>query len=128
LLAHSSLLRGCRLWKAAQQHGCGSKVLGHPLEEWWCVGVGVGVRAYVGTPIVVGLRRARRWRRCAAAWLIYSRSALTPVAIALTWLTLHMNVLHRASIAIPNMGLALHRRTLCKLLFAWPGFHAELLV
>jgi hypothetical protein len=43
-------------------------------------------------------------------------------------LALHGNVLRRASIAIPIMGLALHRHALCKLSLMWPGFHAELLV
>jgi hypothetical protein len=58
--------------------------------------------------IVVGLRRALGWCRCATTRLVYSRSALAPVAVLLVGLTLHRNVLHRASIAIPLMGLALH--------------------
>jgi hypothetical protein len=40
--------------------------------------------------------------------LIYNRSTLTLVTIPLAGLALHRNVLHRASIAIPIVGLALH--------------------
>jgi hypothetical protein len=47
---------------------------------------------------------------------------------SLSGFTLHRNVLHRASIAIPIMGLALHQHTLCRLSLAWLGFHAELSV
>jgi hypothetical protein len=53
---------------------------------------------------------------------------LAPVAILLMGLTLHMNVLRRASIAAPLTGLALHRHALWKLSLAWLGVHAELLV
>jgi hypothetical protein len=104
-----------RFWDARQKSG-GASVSGlafaHPL----------------GASIVVELRRARWWRRCVAARLIYSWSALTPVTIPLMGLALHRNVLRRALIAIPIMGLALHRHALCQLSLAWPGFHAELLV
>jgi hypothetical protein len=120
-------LGGCRLRASTQQHGRSGKVLGHLPEEWRCVGVGVGVRDSVGSSIVVGLRRARLWRRCAAARLIHSRSALTQVTIPLVRLALHKNVLRRALIVIPIMGLALHRHALCKLSLARPGFHVELL-
>jgi hypothetical protein len=41
---------------------------------------------------------------------------------------LHRNVLRRALIAIPIMGLALHRHALCSLSLVWPDFHVELLV
>jgi hypothetical protein len=63
-----------------------------------------------------------------AAQLIGSRSALTPVFIPFAGLTLHKNVLRRASITIPIMGLALRRHVLCRLSLAWLGFHAELSV
>jgi hypothetical protein len=36
--------------------------------------------------------------------------------------------MYRASIAIPLVGLALHRLALCRLSLAWLGFHAELSV
>jgi hypothetical protein len=128
LLAHSPFLGGCRLRAAAQQHGCSAEVLGRSPEEWWYVGVGVGVRAPVGASIIVGLQRKHWWRRHTAARLIHSWLALTPVSVPLVELALHRNVLRRASIAIPIMGLALHRHALCRLSLAWPSFHAELLV
>jgi hypothetical protein len=43
-------------------------------------------------------------------------------------LALHRNVLHRASIAIFLVSLALHRHALCKLTLAWLGVQAELSV
>jgi hypothetical protein len=36
--------------------------------------------------------------------------------------------MHRASITILIMGLALHQHALCRLSLAWLGFHAELSV
>jgi hypothetical protein len=126
LLAHSSLLGSCRLRAAAQQLGRGGKVLGRPPEERRCIGV--GVRASIGASIVVGLRHMRGWRRCAAAWLVYSRMTFALVAIPLMGLTLHRNVLRRESIAILLMGLALDMHALCKLSLTWLGVHAELLV
>jgi hypothetical protein len=126
LLVHSPLLEGCRLWAAAQQHGRGGKVLGHPPEEWRCVSV--GVRASIGASIVVVLQRAQGRRRCAAARLVCSQTAFVPIAIPLMGLTLHRNVLRRVSIVVPLTGLALHRHSLCKLSLAWLGVHAELLV
>jgi hypothetical protein len=42
-------------------------------------------------------------------------------------LTLHRNILHRVSIAIPLMGLALHQHALCRLSLTWLGFHAKIL-
>jgi hypothetical protein len=75
-----------------------------------------------------GLRHAHDRRRCATARLVCSRSAFTLVAIPLMGLALHRNVLRRASIAVPLTGLALHRHALCKLSLAWLGVHAKLLV
>jgi hypothetical protein len=66
--------------------------------------------------------------RCATARLVYSRSALALVAIPLMGLALHRNVLRRASIAVSLMGLALHRHALCKLSLVWLGVQAELSV
>jgi hypothetical protein len=60
--------------------------------------------------------------------LVSSRSAFAPVAVLFAGLILHKNVLHRASIAIPIMGLALHHHTLCRLSLVWLGFQAELSV
>jgi hypothetical protein len=54
--------------------------------------------------------------------------AFAPVAIPLMGLALHRNVLRRASIAVLLTGLALHRHDMCKLSLAWLGVHAELLV
>jgi hypothetical protein len=125
LLVHSPLLGGCRLRAAAQQHGRDGEVLGRPPEKLRCVGV--GVRAPIGTSIVVGLRRMRQCRRTTAR-LVCSQTAFAPVAIPLMGLTLHRNVLRRASIVIPLTGLALHRHALCKLSLAWLGVHAELLL
>jgi hypothetical protein len=79
LLPHTPLLGGCGLRTAAQQHGRRGQVLGRPPEEWWCVGV--GIHAFIGASIVVGLRRARGWRRCTTTRLVCSRPALTPVAV-----------------------------------------------
>jgi hypothetical protein len=64
-------------------------------------------------------------RRCATTRLVGSRSAFAPIAVLFAGLTLHI---HRASIAIPIMGLALHQHALCQLSLAWLGFHAELSV
>jgi hypothetical protein len=71
--------------------------------------VGVGVRALVGTSIVVTCRAACRWHWCAAVWLDGSRTALTPVVVPLTGLFLHGDVLCRSSVE-------------------GHGFHAQLLV
>jgi hypothetical protein len=60
--------------------------------------------------------------------LVCSRSAFEPIAIPLMGLALHRNVLRRTSIVVPLTGLALHRNTLPKLSLAWLGIHAELLV
>jgi hypothetical protein len=60
--------------------------------------------------------------------LVYSRLVFAPVAVLLTVLTLHRNVLHQASIAISLVGLALHQHALCRFSLARLGFHAELLV
>jgi hypothetical protein len=49
-----------------------------------------------------------------------------PVVVLLARLVIYRNVLHRASLAIPITGLALHRHALCRLLLARLGFHAEL--
>jgi hypothetical protein len=48
-------------------------------------------------------------------WLVCNRSAFAPVVVLFSGLTLHRNVLHWASIAIPLVGLALHQYTLCRL-------------
>jgi hypothetical protein len=60
--------------------------------------------------------------------LVCNRSALALVAILLAGLTLHRNVPHRVSIAIPVTGLALHQHALCRLSLTWLRFHAELSV
>jgi hypothetical protein len=60
--------------------------------------------------------------------MIGSRTALVPVAVPLTGLPLHRNVLRRASVTVSLSGLPLHRNTLCRLLIARLGIHVELLV
>jgi hypothetical protein len=113
-----------RLRAATQQHGPSGKVLRRPAEKWRSVsfGIRVDVRASGGASDVVGLRHTHR------QWLVCSRSALAPVAIALTGLPLHKNILRRASIVVPFLGLPLHRHALCRLSIAGLGIHAELLV
>jgi hypothetical protein len=60
--------------------------------------------------------------------LIGSRTALAPVAVPLVGLPLHRNVLRRASIAIPLSGLPLRRNALRRLSIMGFGIHAKLLV
>jgi hypothetical protein len=98
------------------------------VEKWRCIGVGVGVRASIGASIVVGLRRAHRWRRCTTVRLVCSRTMLTPISIPVAGLALHGNVLRQTSIAVPLLGLPLHRYALCRLSIAGLGIHAEFLV
>jgi hypothetical protein len=89
-----------------QQHGCRSEVLRRPSEERQCVNVGIciDIRALVGASVVIACCPAQ-WRcRCAAARLVDSRTALTPVAIPLTGLLLHRDVLCRSSV----VGLDIH--------------------
>jgi hypothetical protein len=111
-----------------QQHGRSGKVLGRLLKKWRCAGVGIGVRVSIGASIVVGLRRAHRWHRCTVVRLVHSRTALAPVAILVTGLTQHGNILRRASIVVPLSGMALHGHALRKLSVAGLDIHAELLV
>jgi hypothetical protein len=59
-------------------------------------------------------------------WLVCSRPALAPVAVLLAGLTLHKNVMCRASVAIPLAGLALHQHSLRWLSLTWLGINAEL--
>jgi hypothetical protein len=60
--------------------------------------------------------------------LFCSRTALAPVAIPLTGLPLHRNVLHRASIVVPLLGLPLHRHALRRLSIAGLDIYAEFLL
>jgi hypothetical protein len=60
--------------------------------------------------------------------LVCSRSALTPVTVLLAGLTLHRNVLYRASIVIPLVGLSLHQHSPRWLSLTWIGFHVKLSV
>jgi hypothetical protein len=73
LLAYSSLLRGCCLQAAAQQHGRGSQVLGRPPEKRWCVDAGIDVHAFVGALVIIGLWCACRWCRRTAVLLTCGR-------------------------------------------------------
>jgi hypothetical protein len=130
MLAHPSLLGGCRLRAAAQQHGRSGEVLRRPPEErrGISVGVGVNVRASVGALVVVERRPACRRRRRAAVRLTGSQTTLAPVAVPLAGLPLHRNVLRQASIVIPFSGLPLHRYALRRLSIAGLGIHAKILV
>jgi hypothetical protein len=104
---HSSLLRGRRLRTATQQHGYRDKVLRRPPEEQQGVSVGVDVSTHVGVLVIVACRSSCRRRWCAAPWLLSSRAALTSVAIPLTGLPLHREILCRSSVA--GLGDILHR-------------------
>jgi hypothetical protein len=57
---------------------------------------------------------------------VYSRLAFASVAVLFAGLTLHRNILHRASIAIAIMSFALYQHAQCRLSLAWLGFLAEL--
>jgi hypothetical protein len=109
-LAHSSLLGGRKLQVAARQHGCNGDVLGRPPEEWRGVNIGVSinVRAFVCALVVIARRSMCRRRRCTAARLISSRTALAPVVVPLEGLLLHRNILRKLSIAV----LGLHAQLL----------------
>jgi hypothetical protein len=66
--------------------------------------------------------------RCTTTRLVCNQLVLTPVAVLLAGLTLRGNVLCRASVAIPLMGLALHQHSLRLSSLMWLGVHVELLV
>jgi hypothetical protein len=100
-LVHPSLLRGCCLRIAAQQHGCSGELLRCPPEERHgiSVGVGIDVSALVGTSVLVARSPQSRYRWCAGPRLLGSRAALAPLAIAFTGLLLHEDVLCGLSVA-----------------------------
>jgi hypothetical protein len=123
MLAYSSLLRGCCLWAAAQQHGRGDQVLGRPPEKRRCVGVGVDVRAFVGTLVVVGLRCTRWWCRRTVVRLACGRTALSPVVVRVAGLALNRDVPREAPITISLHGHALRRLSIVTL-----GVSAEFLM
>jgi hypothetical protein len=60
--------------------------------------------------------------------LVCSRTTLEPVSIPVAGLTLHGNVLRRASIVVSLLGLPLHMYALRWLSIAGLGIHTEFLV
>jgi hypothetical protein len=105
-MAYSSLLGGCCLRAAVQQHGRSGKVLRRPPEEWRGVSIDIriDVRTLIGALVVVSCRPTSWWRWSAAMRLLGSRITLTQVTIPLMGLLLHGDVLCRSSVA----GLDIH--------------------
>jgi hypothetical protein len=123
LLAYSSLLRGCWLRAAAQQHGRGGQVLGRPTEKWRYVGASVDVRTFVGALVVVGLWCARRWCRCTAVRLTCGRTTFSLVVVRVAGLALNRDVPREAPVAVSLHGHALRRLSITRL-----GINAEFLM
>jgi hypothetical protein len=103
LLTHPSLLGGRCLRTAVQQHGCIGEVLRRPPEEWWGVGVSLGVGVEVSSLVVVSVIVAcsspgqRHW--CTGSGLFGGWAVLLPLAVPLTGLLLHRDILCRLSVA-----------------------------